>query len=162
MRLCGATFTRRSNGAAHTFALLHNGKQFFRPSSERALYTWPSQCIWSAARYKKEAARRGVGEGGNEIEGREKKTRKCTGLAEWRGRSHSTRDRQQRERVAVGLLCMYRLFRSRSSFSGVAPRNRSPASQIFSPAIARWLERVTFDANGLGAPNFRGFLPRNL
>lgn len=34
-------------------------------------------------------------------------------LAEWRGSSHSTRDRQQRERVAVGLLCIYLLFRSR-------------------------------------------------
>lgn len=32
-------------------------------------------------------------------------------LAEWRGGSHSTRrDRQQRERVAVGLLCIYIYF----------------------------------------------------
>lgn len=40
---------------------------------------------------------------------------------------------------------MYRLFRPRSSFSGVAPRKRSPASQIFSPAIvgcnARYFQR---------------------
>lgn len=37
-------------------------------------------------------------------------------LAEWRGRSHSTRDRQQRERVAVGLPCIYIFFFAREIF----------------------------------------------
>lgn len=74
--------------------------------------------------------------------GKKEKDESIQRLAEWRGRSHSTRDRQQRERVAVGLPCIYVFFFARVIFlfSGGSAEHahlRSAFSSDHSPTRAR-------------------------